>query len=176
MMKRYVTFDADGTLTGCYLQELPAADYILVDESIVTLWPLYRANEARDGLEMLPPARIDLDALRIAKNAEINASRASANLSTFPYAGKLFSCDTVSRSDIDGVANHIGLFGTFPDGFPGAWRAVDNSMYPLPDVDAFRALFAGMAAQGTANFNYSQRLKAQLEVAATPEEIAAIVW
>jgi hypothetical protein len=54
MMKRYVTYDADGTLSGCYLQELPAAGYILADESIVTLWPLYRANDARDGLELIP--------------------------------------------------------------------------------------------------------------------------
>jgi len=139
-----------------------------------TPMPLVAIGQVVDGTA--PLVKPTLDELRAAKNAEINAWRASANLSTFPYAGKLFSCDTVSRSDIDGVANHIGLFGTFPDGFPGAWRAVDNSMYPLPDVDAFRALFAGMAAQGTENFNYSQRLKAQLDLATTQEEIAAVVW
>jgi len=144
------------------------------DPSTPTPMPLLAIGQVIDGTA--PLVEPTLDELRAAKNAEINAWRASANLSTFPYAGKLFSCDTVSRSDIDGVANHIGLFGTFPDGFPGAWRALDNSMHPLPDVDAFRALFAGMAAQGTENFNYSQRLKAQLDLATTSEEIAAIVW
>jgi len=144
------------------------------DTSIPTPMPLVAIGQVLDG--SFPAAPPTLEELRAAKNLEINAWRASANLSTFPYAGKLFSCDAVSRSDIDGVANHIGLFGTFPEGFPGAWRAVDNTMFPLPDVDAFRALFAGMAAQGTENFNYSQRLKEQLALAEAPEAIAAIQW
>jgi len=144
------------------------------DKSIPTPMPLVAIGQVLDG--SIPARPPTLDELKAAKNLEINAWRANANLSTFPYAGKRFSCDAVSRSDIDGVANHIGLFGTFPEGFPGAWRAVDNTMFPLPDVDAFRALFAGMAAQGTENFNYSQRLKEQLALADTSEAIAAIQW
>ncbi len=117
-----------------------------------------------------------IDELRAAKNEEINAARAAANLSTFPHEGKRFACDSLSRSDIDGVANHIALFDSFPEGFPGAWKSVDNTMLPLVDVDAFRAMYASMTAQGAENFNHSQELKAALAAANTPEEIAAIRW
>lgn len=56
---RYVTFTADGTLDGCYLQVPPEAHVacmIVVDETIAADWPHYRANEARDGVELAPPA------------------------------------------------------------------------------------------------------------------------
>lgn len=118
----------------------------------------------------------DLAELRAVKNADIDAWRAAANASTFPHAGKQIACDALSRSDLDGVAHHIALFGAFPDGFPGGWKATDKTMLPLADVDAFRAMYASMTAQGADNFNHSQALKAALAVASTPEEIAAIRW
>lgn len=114
--------------------------------------------------------------VRAEKNAQIDTWRADANFSTFPHAGKQIACDALSRSDIDGVANHIALFGAFPDGWPGGWKATDKTMLPLADVDAFRAMYASMTTQGTENFNHSQELKARLASAATPEEIAAIEW
>jgi len=55
-MIRYVTYDEDGNLTGCYLQELQpehADCYIIVPESIVMGWVMYRANAARDGIELI---------------------------------------------------------------------------------------------------------------------------
>jgi hypothetical protein len=175
----YVTYDADGTLNGSFFQVLHPdheMNHIVVPEDVRLNWCAYRANEARNGLELLPPVPADLAALRSAKNAEINHWRAAANLSTFPHAGKVIACDALSRSDIDGVANQISLFGTFPDGFPGAWKAVDNSYIVLPDIDAFKAMYASMTAQGAENFNHAQALKAALAGAGSPEEIAAIVW
>ena len=128
------------------------------------------------GTATSPESPVDLAALKAAKNADINAWRAAANLSTFPHAGKQIACDELSRSDIDGVANHIALFGEFPAGFPGGWKATDNTMIARVDVDAFRAMFASMTAQGTENFNHAQDLKVQLAAASTLEEIAAIQW
>jgi hypothetical protein len=113
---------------------------------------------------------------RTAKNDQINAWRAEANLSTFPHAGKQIACDALSRSDIDGVANNIALSGGFPSGFPMAWKATDNTFIQLADVDAFKAMYASMTAQGTENFNHAQALKARLAAASSPEEIAAIAW
>lgn len=126
-----------------------------------------------DEIAALEPGMIEL---RAAKNAEIDLWRAEANSSSFPFMGKLIACDSLSRSDIDGVANHIALCSAFPTGFPGGWKATDKTMLPLPDVDAFRAMYAAMTEQGTRNFNRSQELKAQLAAASTPEEIAAIQW
>lgn len=56
----YVTFDHDTrALTGAYLQELQpdhATCYIQVDADQHMNWTAYRVNEARDDLELLPPA------------------------------------------------------------------------------------------------------------------------
>lgn len=178
-MNRYVTFLPDGTLDGCFLQEPPVEHVgrmIVISETIAPEWAGYRANKARDAVELTPHPAIDLDALRSAKREHINAWRAAANLSTFPHAGKEIACDALSRSDIDGVANNIALRGTFPDGFPGGWKATDNTMIPLPDVDAFKAMYDSMTARGTENFNHAQELKVLLAAASTPEEIAAIEW
>jgi hypothetical protein len=181
-MNRYVTYLNDGTLDGCYLQDPPEAHVdrmIVVGEDVAAAWVNYRANEARDGVELAsaaPQSPANLAALKAAKNDEINAWRALANMSTFPHAGKQIACDALSRSDIDGVANNISLSGGFPAGFPMAWKATDNTFIELADVDAFKDMYASMTAQGTENFNHAQALKAQLAAASTPEEIAAIVW
>jgi len=119
---------------------------------------------------------LSLAALKSRKNAQINQWRAAANQSTFPFAGKLIDCDALSRSDIDAVANHIGLFGAFPDGFPMAWKTADNDYVLLPDVDAFKAMYRAMTAQGTANFDRSEGLKVALGNATDAAEVAAIAW
>jgi hypothetical protein len=53
---RYVTYDEDGNLTGCYMQDLHpdhANCYFEVPESIVINWVSYRMNAARDGIELI---------------------------------------------------------------------------------------------------------------------------
>ena len=119
---------------------------------------------------------VDLAALKVAKNLQINAWRMAANLSTFPYAGKLIACDDLSRSDIDAVAGSIALTGNLPAGFPGAWKATDNTFVSIPDITTFKAMYAAMTVQGTANFSHSQTLKAALAAASTQAEIDAITW
>lgn len=57
MMERYVTYLPDGTLDGCYLQEPPLEHQgrmIIVSESLAVTWLAYRANAARDGVELIP--------------------------------------------------------------------------------------------------------------------------
>ena len=122
-----------------------------------------------------PPAPT-LDELKAAKNTEINQERATANTSTFAHGGKVFSCDQLSRSDIDGVNGYAALSGALPPGFPGAWKAVDNSYLPIADVEAWKLFYTAMVAQGAANFAHAQELKAQLAAATTAEAVAAIVW
>lgn len=143
----------------------------LIDEAWTQLW------DVRDAT---PEEKIEhvarLESARNQRRADIDRWRAEANASTFPHGDKQIACDALSRSDLDGVAHHIALFGKFPEGFPGGWKATDKTMLPLADVEAFRAMYASMTAQGTENFNHSQELKAQLAAASTPEEIATIQW
>jgi hypothetical protein len=122
------------------------------------------------------PAEPTLADIKAAKNAQINAWRASADATVFEYAGKLFGCDAASRAAINDVAQHIALLGTFPDGFAGVWKASDNALVPMTEPDEFAALYAALAAAGAANFNRAQVLKAELAAAETPDAVAAIVW
>lgn len=125
---------------------------------------------------VVPPPLLPIADLKAVRNAYINDERARANLGTFGHAGKEFACDALSRGDIDGVNGYVALTGNLPPGFPGAWKAVDNSYLPLSDVAAWTAFYADMVAAGAANFAYAQQLKAQLAAATTAEEVAAVVW
>lgn len=122
------------------------------------------------------PTPPTLGELKSAKNAEINHARATANTSTFRHDGKTFACDALSRSDIDGVNGYVALYGALQPDFPGAWKAADNSYYPIVDVAAWKAFYASMVATGAANFAHAQQLKNQLAAATTAEQVAAIVW
>lgn len=126
----------------------------------------------------LGPSRhaTELAAAKAQKNSEINAARLAANQSTFAHAGKLIACDPLSRSDIDGVNGFVALTGALPPGWPGAWKAADNSLLSIPDVAAWTAFYGAMVAAGNANFGKAQALKAALEAASTVAEVAAVVW
>lgn len=142
------TVDADGRWTRTW--EVIARDQSDVDRSIA---------EARRE-----------------KNAEINSKRLEANRSSFEHQGKLFACDELSRSDIDGVTSFVSLSGSLPPGWPGAWKAIDNSFHPITSVDDWKAFVASMVAAGNANFAKAQALKAQLSAAVTYDEVKAIKW
>ncbi len=113
---------------------------------------------------------------KMTKNLQINDWREAANFTTFPYGGKLVACDSLSRSDIDGVANNISLMNAFPAGFPNAWKFTDNTYTSIPDIATFKVMYSAMTAQGTANFSHSQALKTTLAAATTLAQVDAIVW
>lgn len=57
MMINYVAYDETSKLIGGFLQEVQPAHadcYIEVTEEQRLTWYLYRANEARDGIELIP--------------------------------------------------------------------------------------------------------------------------
>lgn len=117
-----------------------------------------------------------LEDLKAAKNAEINAARLKANRTSFQYGGKAIACDELSMIDIQSANGSVAITGALPGGWPGAWKAMDNTYVPIPDVATWTAFYQAMVDTGTANFNHSQDLKAQLAAATTPEQVAAIVW
>lgn len=134
-----------------------------------------RIGDLWDGVVFTPPA-IDLGALKAAKNDEINAARLAANFSTFTHAGKAIACDQLSRSDIDGTNGFVALYGALPPGWPGGWKAVDNTYVAIATVNDWKAFYSSMFAAGNANFAHAQALKGLLAAADTAEAIAAIRW
>lgn len=123
-----------------------------------------------------PHALIALTTTKEAKNTQINLWRAEANQTVFPHLGKHIACDALSRSDIDAVAGSVSLTGAFPVGFPGAWKYTDNTYLMLPDVQAFKEMYASMTQAGTVNFARSQTLKTALAAATTLAEVNALSW
>lgn len=113
---------------------------------------------------------------RARKNAEINAERLKANRSTFTFAGKQIACDELSRGDIDGINGDVSLTGNLPPGWPGAWKAVDNSYVAIPDLETWKGFYRAMVTQGMTNFAHAQALKALVDSATTVEEVNAIYW
>lgn len=176
---QYMTYDkTTGLLTGAYIQELlPEHEDCYVEATPEQLdnWVHLKLNLETNELEDYTPP-VDLDALKAAKNTEINAARLAANYTTFPYMGKLIACDALSRSDIDGANGTITLLGALPSGWIGGWKATDNTVVPITTLDNWKAFYEAMFAQGNANFAKAQQLKANLANATTPEAVAAIVW
>lgn len=113
---------------------------------------------------------------KAAKNAEINTARGAANTGTFTHGGKTFSCDPLSRGDIDGMNGYVALFAALPAAFAGVWKAVDNTYFAIADVAAWKAFYSSMVIQGAANFAHAEDLKTQLAAATTPDAVAAIAW
>ena len=121
-------------------------------------------------------ATTTLDDLRKAKNDEINAERERRTFGTFEHQGKAVSCDTLSRSDIDGINGYVAINGEFPAIWPGVWKCADNSYLTITTIDEWKAFYGSMVAAGSALYAHAQELKAALAKATTAEEIADIKW
>jgi hypothetical protein len=194
--EKFTIFNADGRIVGlvtCPQEEVAAAVSLAGGVGYVAgafPWERFRISQ---GVPVEFPAKPNpryqwnwttqawadprtLAQAKAEKNDEINRARAAANSSTFSYGGKTISVDALSRSDIDGANGIISLTGALPGGWPGAWKSVDNSYVLIPDIATWTAFYAAMVTQGTANFAYSQQLKATLAAATTIAEVDAITW
>lgn len=114
--------------------------------------------------------------LRADKIAAINQARVRADSSHFSFGGKQVQVDDASMRQIMAVTGYISLWGDFPPGFPGAWKAMDNTYIPLVDVAAWKDLIKAMATQGVENFAKQQTLKAEIAKAASMAAVEAINW
>lgn len=118
----------------------------------------------------------ELQPLKDAKNAAINAARLKANTTSFTFLGKEIACDELSAKDIDGTNGCVLLTGSFPPGWPGGWKAIDNSYVQINTLDDWKSFYLSMCSYGAQNFARAQQLKAEVEQATTPEAIAAVSW
>lgn len=110
------------------------------------------------------------------KKDEINAAWLEADSGFFVYDSKQIACDQESRKRIETVNGHVSLFDSMPPSWPGQWKAEDNTYVAVADVPSWKRFYSAMVSQGMDNFAKAQRLKAELGRAATPEQVAAVVW
>lgn len=111
-----------------------------------------------------------------ARRTHINRMWAQADAGSFVYAGKDIACDQQSRGHIESMNGHITLFGAFPAGWPGQWKARDNTFATIADADAWKAFYGAMIAQGLQHFGKAQTLKAQIDAATSIAAVDAIDW
>lgn len=146
--------------------------------SVVKNYYPFVGNPTVDSAE--DSSNLTLDVAKATKYQQIDAARLAANLGKFPFAGKEISCDTLSRSDIDGVNGYVATFGTMPPNWLGLWKTTDpfpNETYvEIPTVVEWKTFYRAMYDQGQVNFNHSQALKTRLANCTSIQDVNAIHW
>lgn len=132
---------------------------------------LFVANGELQWVETAPLAE-----LKARKAAEITAQRLAADADHFTYNG--LSIRTADKDMLDMLIAHARIImgDGMPPNWPGGWKAIENSYVPISSIEEWRPFFIAMYDTGIANFNRSQQLKARINSATTPEEVAAISW
>jgi hypothetical protein len=153
--------------------DAPGQSVAQVSDAVTWLSQNSAAFRFIDGAAVLVDLRTLAD-VKATKNSAINQARAAANSSTFPFQGKQIAVDQLSRSDIDATHGAILMLQALPPGWPGAWKATDNTFIAIPNVATWAQFYGAMVATGTANFNHSQVLKAQMDAATTIAEVEAV--
>lgn len=185
-MIQFIETDLDGLMVAVYEIEIPAevpmpsveGNLIVTNpgERIVG-WPAQGHQTAyfADGTLSLMDVRTLAEA-KAAKNAEINAARLAANRASFTFGGKAIACDELSALDIASMNGIVALIGAMPPGWPGAWKAMDNTYVSIPDRATWIVFYGAMVQAGQSNFSHAQTLKAALAAATTNAEIDSITW
>lgn len=142
--------------------------------SVIKNYAPFAGNAVADVLD--DSDNLTLDVAKAFKVTEINSARLAANTTSFTYLDKQIACDSLSRSDIDGVNGYVALMNAFPSGWVGKWKATDNTYVDIVTTDDWKAFYTAMVNQGQNNFLYSQQLKQKVASATTVTDVNAIYW
>ncbi|MFC5551752.1 hypothetical protein [Massilia aerilata] len=173
---RYVTYNEDGTLDGCYLQVPPEEHVdrmIVIDEELAPAWVNYRANEAREGIELAPAAVsiVDLDAL---KSEAISSTYSDVDAVTAAAVGNRVEeyrdAEVTARvfaaagyeGEVDVVVSSYAQYNPTGEAQTNQWAADQI----IARADAFRSAQKAMRAQRFAS-------QAAMRAAETPGALAA---
>ncbi len=182
-MKTAIYFRPTGVIqqvcSGPDVAEWPEADglsILLLDGDVSTAGK--HVTEGENGPE-LTDGILDTRTLAEAKAAaklRINAAWKAADESSFAFAGQEIACDSESRKRIESMNGHVTLFGAFPQGWPGEWKAISNEYAPIADAAAWKAFYGAMVLKGLSNFSKAQTLKATIDAAQSLVEVDAVAW
>lgn len=114
--------------------------------------------------------------IKARKRAEITQAKIAANADHFTFSGKQISVDDSSFREMHSTNGYVSLNQQLPAGWPGGWKAVDNTYVVIPDAAAWATFYGAMVSAGIANFNKSQSLKAAIDSAQTIEAVQSIHW
>lgn len=130
--------------------------------------PLYGSVPSTDSA--------DLEAVRQQVLRSITIWKDKAN-ETFTHEGYLFASDLTAWRDITRTHGSVVATNTLPANWPGGWKKVDNTYFPIETVAEWMSFYAASVAAGTANFERSEALKLIAnDENATVESLQAIHW
>lgn len=119
-----------------------------------------------------------IDEARKLKSAEINLAWSKADLGTFSFGGKVFSCDAVSRQRIRDVQDYLTVNSRFPEDFASSgnyWKAADNTFLHLPTKTEWSAFYSALLSVTSQNFAIASVLKNRI-AEATLENLTDVRW
>lgn len=116
-----------------------------------------------------------LVALRAKRWAEIKAARDAAEAAGFTWDGSTFDSDLQSQGRIQGAVQLALLAAQAQEPFAIAWTLADNTVRTLDGADAV-AVGLALAAHVQAVFGHGRDLRAQIDAAASAEELQLIEW
>jgi hypothetical protein len=109
--------------------------------------------------------------LKAAQWGLIKQARSQAEYAGFTWDGSTFDSDTLSQNRITGAVTLAQL----SPGFTINWTLADNSTRTLNQADMI-AVGVALGQHVQTQFTKAQALRLQIETAATPEQVAAVVW
>lgn len=115
--------------------------------------------------------RRTLSALQVAKWEQIKRARVNAEFGGFTWDGSPFDSDAISQSRIQGA---LQLAALIPD-FSIDWTLADNTVRALSGSELAAVGVALGLHVGTQHAK-ARVLRAQIEAAATADEVDAVVW
>lgn len=144
-MASYVLFNEHGDLIGGFFQVPPPehTEIIFVDDEVRLNWPLYRANEARDGVEIaqVRPTPLDAQAKRAAAKAARDLAVAAIVVTV---DGMPFDGDEQSQQRMSRAAQALSFNGVPFDAPAIKWTLADNSV----ELVSAKQLIAAMTDAG----------------------------
>lgn len=107
------------------------------------------------------------------RKTQLNEEREAALVSGVAYNGYTFDTDERSRSNVVGTVGAINAGIPLPTGF--TWRTSDNQDVPMTEAQMVE--LAGLLLEHV-NTTYAKswQLKAQVDDAASIDEVDAVVW
>lgn len=116
-----------------------------------------------------------LEDVRVAKWEEIKAARDAAEVSGFPYMGKVIDSDPRSVQRLTGAVQAAQEAIKLGQPFAIEWTCADNTMLAL-DAESMTGMPAALALYANQLHEQARALRAVIAAAQTPAEVAAISW
>lgn len=116
-----------------------------------------------------------LQDLKDAKWAAMKRCRDTLEATSFPYLGKAIDSDMLSVLRINTVVKAAEYAQSQGAPFATEWRCADNTLLAL-DGPALQMMPVALAAHSQALHSHANTLRAQIEAATTPADLAEVVW